>query len=72
MMKKNIVIKNFKSREEAENVKTVFEGIKGVVSVSIDYPARIVTLKTSEDFSDSKIRSLFKENKFEFEIEKID
>lgn len=43
-----------------------------MVSVSIDYPARIVTLKTSEDFSDPKIRRLFKENKFEFEIEKID
>lgn len=28
MMKKNIVIKNFKSREEAENVKTVFEELK--------------------------------------------
>ncbi|WP_448821430.1 hypothetical protein [Cetobacterium sp.] len=72
MMKKNIIIKNFKSREEAENVKTVFEGIKGVISVSIDYPARIVTLKTTEDFSDPKIRNLFKENEFDFEIEKIE
>lgn len=72
MEKKTILIKNFKSREEAENVKTVFQNVKGVVSVTIDYPARLVTLKTTEEFSAPKIRELFKENKFEFEIERID
>ena len=72
MMKKNIIIKNFQSSEAAANVKTGIEGIKGVISVSIDYPARIVTLKTTEDFSNPKIRNLFKENEFDFEIEKIE
>lgn len=72
MMKKTILVKNFKSREDADMVKTVFENIKEVDSVTIDYPARLITLKTNEDFSAPKIRELFKRNHFDFEIEKIE
>ncbi|MBC2856064.1 MAG: hypothetical protein RR191_03955 [Cetobacterium sp.] len=71
-MKKTIWIKNFVSRENADNIKSVFTDIKEVDSITVDYDARTVVLKTSEVFSDAKIRELFKRANSTYEILKIE
>lgn len=71
-MKKTIWIKNFVSRENADNIKYVFADIKEINSITVDYDSRTVVLKTSELFTDAKIREIFKRANSTYEILKIE